>query len=181
MKATDKQIQEWKSKHGGVYMIPVDDKVIYLREPNITDWKRAFTAMQKNGEIGFTEEMVSALWLDGDAEVKTDDRYFVPLVKEMPTFFNYDDAIVIKEGSNYLITIGEATCKIRIITRDDLKIAERKNPSGKPFVTQENLFDMVVIEKDDAFADRNNAELRFPLYKAIEDLQKQKIASIKKL
>lgn len=181
-KIDDKQINEWKEKHGSVYELPVEDKVAYLREPKMKDFKRAFTAMQNNGDLAFGEEMINLLFIGGDEEIKTNDDYFLPARKEIKEFFNFDEAEIAKEGkNNSIITIGEFSCKVRIITRNDLKLAEKKNPSGKPFVTQEKLFEAVCVEKDEAFNDRDNASIRFPLYQAIEKLQNQKVAIIKKL
>lgn len=177
----EKQIQEWKDKYGGVYKLPVEDKVAYLREPKMKDFKRAFTVMQNDGDLAFGEEMITLLFIGGDEEIKTNDDYFLPARKEIKEFFNFDDAEITKEKSNSIITIEGVSCKVRIITRNDLKIAEKKNPSGKPFVTQEKLFEAVCIEKDEAFNDRENASIRFPLYQAIEKLQNQKVAIIKKL
>ncbi len=182
-KANDKQIQEWKKQYGDVYALPVEDKIAYLRAPKMPDYKRAFVAMQKNGDVAFGEEMLNSLFIGGDTEIKTNDEYFTPARKRLIDFFEYDDAefVTIDGTNNTQITIGEHKCIVRMITRNDLKTAERKNPSNKPFVTQEKLFDAVVVEKSDAFNDRNNAEIRFPLYKAIEELQNKKVAWLEKL
>lgn len=179
--ADNKQITEWKEKYGGVYEIPVEDKVAYLREPKMKDFKRAFTAMQNSGDMAFGEEMINQLFIGGDEEIKTDDAYFLPARKEMKEFFNFDEPEIVKEKGNAIITVGGASCKVRMITRNDLKLAEKKNPGGKPFVTQEKLFEAICLEKDVAFDDRDNASFRFPLYQAIEKLQNQKVATIKKL
>ena len=178
-----KQISEWKEKYGGVYRLPVDDKQAYLREPNMSDYKRAFTAMNQEGEIAFGEEMLKALFIGGDREIIDNLEYFNAARKRLLKFFEYEDAEIsaIEESNNSQIVIGQHKCIVRIITRDDLKTAERKNPSGKPFVTQEKLFDAIVVEKDEAFNDKNNASVRFPLYKAIEDLQNKKVAWLEKL
>ncbi|QYS86308.1 hypothetical protein JJC03_15490 [Flavobacterium oreochromis] len=178
---TPKQINELKEKHGDIYELPVEDKKAYLRTPKMTDYKRAFTALQNDGEIAFGEVLLNLLFVGGDEEIKTNDDYFFPARKELKEFFIYDDAQITKEGYNSIITIGEAKCKIRVIGRDDIKIAEKKNPSNKAFVTQEKLFDMVCIEKDDAFNDTNDASIRMPLYQAIEKLQNKKVAILKKL
>lgn len=181
-KINEKQISDWKEQYGTIYELPVEDKVAYLREPKMKDFKRAFTAMQNSGDLAFGEEMINVLFIGGDEEIKTNDDYFLPARKEIKEFFNFDEAEITKEGkNNSIITIEGFSCKVRVITRNDLKIAEKKNPSGKPFVTQEKLFEAVCIEKDEAFNDRDNASIRFPLYQAIEKLQNQKIATIKKL
>ena len=178
--ANQKQINEWKEKYGEVYELPVEDKTAYLRGPKMSDFKRAFTALQES-EIAFGETLLNALFIGGDEEIKTNDAYFFPARKELKEFFIYDDAVIIDEGNNSIIVIGGAKCKVRIIGRQDIKIAEKNNPSGKAFVTQEKLFERVCIEKDDAFNDRENASIRFPLYQAIEKLQNKKVAIIKKL
>lgn len=178
---SDKQINEWKTKYGSVYELPVDDKTAYLREPKMKDFKRAFTAMTNGGNLAFGEELINVLFIGGDEEIKTNDEYFLPARKEMKDFFDFDEAEIQSEGNHSVINIGEFSCKVRIITRHDIKLAERKNPSDKPFVTQEKLFDAVCIEKDDVFNDRDNASVRFPLYQAIEKLQSKKVALLKKL
>ena len=75
-KLTNKELKELEDKHGELYELPVDDKMAYLREPNMADYKRAFSAMQKGGDIEFGEAMLDALFVGGDIEIKTVDDYF---------------------------------------------------------------------------------------------------------
>lgn len=180
-KLTNKQLKELEDKHGALYDLPVGDKLAILREPKMADYKRAFTAMQKGGDIEFGEAMLDILFVGGDVEIKTNDEYFLPARKELTDFFNYDDPVVttLEDGKSE-IRIGEHACTVRKINRADLKLAEKRNPSSKPFVTQEKLFDIVCLEKDDAFNNRTNAAIRFPLYQAMEQLQNTKVASLKK-
>lgn len=181
-KTSEKQIQEWKEKHGGVFHFQVEDKECFLRTPKMRDFKRAFNALQNETEIAFGEEMLKALWLDGDTDIINDDEYFFPARRQITELLKYEDAEITKSGTGHLITIEGVSVQVRPITREDLKIAERRNPSQKPFVTQEILFDNIKTgDVDPAFDDKDNPEIRFPLYKAIEDLQKKKVAQIKKL
>ncbi|MWB96753.1 hypothetical protein GON26_20520 [Flavobacterium sp. GA093] len=175
------QINEWKEKYGQIYELPVEDKVAYLREPKMTAFRHAFNAMQKDGEMAFGEVMLNDLFIGGDEEIKTNDEYFFAARKELANFFIFDDAEIVSEGKNSVIIIGEEKCTVRLISRQDIKIAEKKNPSSKPFVTQEKLFEMICLEKTAAFADKENAAIRFPLYQAIEKLQNKKVATLKKL
>ncbi len=182
MQVTQEQIQEWKEKFGGVYELPIENKSAFLKEPKMQDFKRAFTAMQKGGDIAFGEEMINALWIEGDEEIRKNDEYFLPARKELVDFFNYPDALINKAKNNgHEILIEDSKCIVRVITREDIRLAEKKNPANKPFQTQEHLFDMIVISKDAAFDDKNNPDFRFPLYQAIEKLQNQKIGMLKKL
>lgn len=179
-KPTKKQIEDWKKEHGGVYALPIEEKIAYLREPNMMDWKRVFSKLG-NGDTAMFELMLEALWLGGDEAIKTEDVYFAAAKKELQELFNYPDAEINKtEGGNEIIIEGKH-CTVRTVNRQDLKIAEKNNPSNKPFVTQERLFDRIVKDKDEAYNNRNNADIRFPLYQAIEKLQNQKVAFLKKL
>lgn len=180
-KVTKQQIEDWKEKHGDVYEFPVGDKIGYLRAPNMTDYKRAFAAMQADGETEYFETLMECLFLGGDQEIKKDDDYFIPAKKELMGFFQYEDAEVTNNKGVFTIVIDGHTCICRKVTREDLRIAERKNKAGKPFVTQDKLFEMICKEKDEAYSDRQDASLRFPLYKALEDIQNNKYAAIKKL
>ena len=180
-KVKNTELKALEEQYGELYELPVDDKIAYLREPNMADYKRAFTAMQKGGDIAFGEVMLDALMVGGDAAIKNDDDYFFPARKVIMDFFNYDDAVITTlENGNSDIEIEGQICTIRKITRTDLKMAEKKNPSGKPFVTQEKLFDLVCISKGEAFNNRSNAAIRFPLFQALEQLQNQKVALLKK-
>ena len=179
---TKEQIEAWKEQYGEVYALPVEDKKAYLKAPDMTDYKRAFTAMQKSGEVAYGEILLSALWLGGDEEIKTDDAYFLSARKELMDFFNYEDPQLKKlSGGKTEIKIGDHKCTVRVITRADIKKAEKSNPSSKPFVTQEKLFEAICQEKDEAFESKQNAALMFPLFQAIEKLQNQKIAFLEKL
>lgn len=180
-KTNNKELLELQEKHGDLFDLPVGDKVAILRAPNMADYKRAFTAMQKGGDVAFGETMLKLLFVAGDTEIQTNDDYFFPARKEIMDFFNYDDAVITDLGSGKSqIAIGDHNCTVRKITREDLKLAEKQNPSSKPFVTQEKLFDIICLEKDDAFKNKANAEMRFPLFQAIEQLQNTKVASLKK-
>jgi hypothetical protein len=181
---TEKTIAEWKLKYGGVFAFEVDDKICFLKEPKMKDFKYAFSALQDESEIAFGEAMLGSLWIDGDAEIKNNDDYFLTARKELSKLLKFDDAETQDlENRETLIKIGEESVKVRVITRDDLKMAEKRNPAQKPFVTQEILFDLIKI-KDSAspgFEDKDKAEIRFPLYGAIEKLQNKKVAQLKKL
>ncbi len=181
-KVTQEQIKNWKAEYGEVYQLPVGDKTAFLRGPKMLDFKRAFKAMMSHGDIAFGEEMLKALWLEGDKEILNDDQYFMAARKQLKDFFNYDDAEITKLAQGKTkITIGGNSCTVRFITRDDLQRAEMQNPGNKTFVTQEKLFERICEKRDEAFKDKNDASIRFPLYQAIEELQNAKVAVLKKL
>lgn len=181
-KVKQEQIDKWQADHGDIYELPVGDKTGFIRQPKMTDYKRGFKAMMNGGDIAFGEEMLRALWLGGDKEILDNDEYFMPARKQLKDLLDYEDAeITALDNRKSKVTIDGHSCTIRFITREDLKRAEGENPSNKTFVTQEKLFERVCLEMDEAFKNKNNADVRFPLYKAIETLQNQKYASLKKL
>jgi hypothetical protein len=177
---SDKQIQEWKEKYGGGVILDAKDKGCYLRNPSMLDWKRAMSLLEEDGENAMALSLLSSCWLQGDEAIKTDDTYFLPAKKKLVKLFEYPDAKVEKQGNGYTIEIEGKVCKVKPITREELDWAENKNPSNKPFVTDEKLFDSIKIEADKAYNDKNNATYRFPLYKALEELQNQKRVTLKK-
>lgn len=73
---TAEQIQEWKNKHGEVFMIAFEDKEGYLRKPNRKELSYAMTKVQSN-PLGFAEVILQNCWLGGDEEIRTDDAYFL--------------------------------------------------------------------------------------------------------
>lgn len=75
-KATKEQIQEWKEKHGDVFMLEVEDKTAYLKKPDRKILSFAMTKMQSN-PLGFAEVILNQCFLGGDEEVKTNDDYFL--------------------------------------------------------------------------------------------------------
>lgn len=180
-KVTEQQLQQWEEQYGYFYELPVGDKVAYLRAPTMQDFKRGLKALAEDTEIAYGEEMLNALWIGGDEEIRKNDAYFTPARRVLKKLLEFDDPIVTPLASKKSeININGHKCVIRVITREDLKTAERSNPSNKTFVTQEKLFEAICIEKDEAYNDRNNAEIRMPLYKAIEEVQNTKKATLKK-
>lgn len=181
MKITEKQKKEWIDNHGGYYEFPVGDKTAFLRTPKMQDYKRAFGAMIDDGEIGYAEELLRALWLAGDVEIQNNDDYFFPAMRSIKKLFKYEDAeLKTLENGNTQITIGEHKCEVKKINRFLVKTAENKNPNNRAFVTQEKLFNLIVISQDDVFKDRENASIRFPLYQAMEQMQNNKTARLVK-
>lgn len=179
----EKDRKQWAEKYGKVVDFTVGDKTIVLRPPNMVDLKRGFSIMREEGEIEYAEDMMKNLYLGGDRAIIEDDNYFIPGRTKIMKLLEYPDPeIESLENGSYKVTVGTEVCEIRKPNRNDLKQSDRKNKSNKPFVDKEHLFDLIVDKETmtDGFKDKNKAEIRMPLYKAIEELQNDKIASLKK-
>ncbi|MGV0830756.1 hypothetical protein ACTS9D_00855 [Empedobacter brevis] len=179
---TPEQIQEWKDKHGDLFELPIEDKKLYLRAPKMNDFKAAMSALIKCGEVSYTETLSKLLAVGGDVEILMNDEYFSVIQREMQSLMNFDDPEieVLSNGQRRFIINGKEVV-VRKPTREDLRKADQQNPSNKPFITQEKLFDLIKIKADDFFSDKDNAEARFQLYKGIELIQKEKFGQLKKL
>ncbi|MGV0854607.1 hypothetical protein ACTS95_08175 [Empedobacter brevis] len=179
---TPEQIQEWKDKHGDLFELPIEDKKLYLRAPKMNDFKAAMSALIKGGEVSYAETLSKLLTVGGDVEILMNDEYFSVIQREMQSLMNFDDPEieVLSNGQRRFIINGKEVV-VRKPTREDLRKADQQNPSNKPFITQEKLFDLIKIKADDFFSDKDNAEARFQLYKGIELIQKEKFGQLKKL
>jgi len=181
MKVTKQQIQDWKAQYGGLYQLPVDDKVAYLKPPTMKEYKLAFTQMQKHGNVAYGESLLGSLFVGGDKEIIEVFEYSNSARRTLLDFFDYPDAVIENAGDFAIIKIGEHTCKVHQVQRHHLKKAEKQNPNDRIFVTEERLFEIIKVEADVAFDDVNVPEIRMPLYQAIERLQNKKVAELKKL
>jgi len=170
---TPEQIQEWKEKYGDLFELPIEDKILYLRAPKMIDFKAAMSALIKGGEVSYAEILLQLLTIGGDTEIIKNDEFFHVLKHEMQTLMNFDDPeIEILSNGQRRFIINEKEVIVRKPTREDLRKADQQNPSNKPFVTQEKLFELIKVKCDDIFLDKDNAEIRFQLYKGIELIQK---------
>ena len=80
--ATDEQIKQWKSKHGDVFRLSVDDEPIacYLRQPN----RQEYSFLSKiEDPITFNETILKTCWLDGDKAIQTEDKYFLSVMEDL--------------------------------------------------------------------------------------------------
>lgn len=74
--ATREQINEWKSKHGDVFHLVVEDKACYLRKPDRKVLSYAASA-GKSDPMKLNETILRNCWLDGDMEIQKEDAYFL--------------------------------------------------------------------------------------------------------
>ena len=76
-KVDQKQIDAWKKKHGDIFKIDFEDgKEVFLKKPDRKVLSLSMTKAQTN-PLGFAEVILNNCFLGGDADVKTDDDYFL--------------------------------------------------------------------------------------------------------
>ncbi len=76
MKEVTKEIIEgWKQQHGDVFLVEVEDKKCYLKSPDRKTMKAAMAVVQTD-PIRSNEIVLENCWIEGDAEIKTDNSLF---------------------------------------------------------------------------------------------------------
>ena len=91
MKIDQNQINEWKAKHGEVFLITVEDKEAYLRKPDRTVLAYAMQQGQKS-PLKMSEVLMNQCWLGGDEEMKTDDDLFIAASTKLDALVQIKDA-----------------------------------------------------------------------------------------
>ena len=94
MEATEKQIADWKKKHGEVYKVTVDGKSCYLHKPDRKTL--AYVSTAKDNPIRMSELMLNNCWIDGDEDIKTDDALFLGVVQQMGALISIKQAELVK-------------------------------------------------------------------------------------
>lgn len=94
MEATEKQIADWKKKHGEVYKVTVEGKSCYLHKPDRKTL--AYVSTAKDNPIRMSELMLNNCWIDGDEEIKTDDALFLGVAQQMGALISIKQAELVK-------------------------------------------------------------------------------------
>ncbi len=93
MKYTKEQISEWKKEHGDLFEISVDGKSCILRSPRRKDL--SYVSVVKD-PIKLSETLMRQLWVEGDAEMIDDDKYFLPAVSQIQEVLKIKEAKIKK-------------------------------------------------------------------------------------
>lgn len=79
---TATQIDAWKKKYGDVFAYQTDGKSCYLHRPSRTTIAAA-SVVGKDDPFKFAEIILANCWIDGDEELRTEDRYFMGLSQKL--------------------------------------------------------------------------------------------------
>ena len=83
---TQEQIDDWKKQHGDIFEVEVEGKSAIIRQPNRKDLDHAQVTSMKGGTLAtieYSETLLKDCWLDGDSEMLSDDKYFLPMVSKI--------------------------------------------------------------------------------------------------
>jgi hypothetical protein len=89
------QVEQWKKQHGKVYLIEVDGRSCYLRQPNRKDLAAA-TASGKKDPLKFNDSILVNCWLAGDEEIRTNDELFLGASQVLDEVLEFKTATIKK-------------------------------------------------------------------------------------
>jgi len=79
---TAQQVEQWKRKHGEVFVYEADDLACYMKRPDRQVVELASVRGQES-PFKFAEVIIANCWLAGNEELRTEDRYFMGLSQKV--------------------------------------------------------------------------------------------------
>lgn len=178
-KVTKEQIQQWKDKHGDVYLIEIGEKAAYFREPDVKVWRFAYKALDTS-TTAFSLALVKNSFLGGDEELISDEM-FEDTAGQFQGLIDYEKAEYVRDGSHYVVTVGEKSCKLKPCTMQARQLADRDNPNNIPFKSEESLVSRLWIDGDEELKTTKHMRYFMPLMAVVKELREKHTASLKKL
>ena len=94
---TPEQIAEWKTKHGDVFAVTVDNHIAYLKKPDRHILGFA-TAGSDGGKLGikFNEILLKNCFLGGSEAIQRDDSLFLAVSAKLSELIEIKEAELVK-------------------------------------------------------------------------------------
>ena len=180
-KPTKEQIQEWKAKHTDLYCLSTEDQECIIFSPfdNLTIMKYAFSTLMSDDKMGFVDVILNNCFLHGDESLKKDDAFKMGIYEQLNEVVDVPEFDVQPEGENFIVTVEGKSCKLRGITREDIRWTEKRNKAIKPFEGNILLVDRLAVEGVDEF--KKEGRLYFALLMAVHQCKGKKEVEVKKL
>jgi hypothetical protein len=113
-----------------------EGKVAFLKDPlsDLKIMKLAFTALQKSVLL-FVSVILNNCWLEGDEELRDDEKYANGLEDQIQEITDIPDCEVERDENKFRMTVDGMTCEVRMAKREDILQAEQRNRANEPFET----------------------------------------------
>jgi hypothetical protein len=82
VKAMEQKIANWKKQYGEIYLLEVDGRQCYLRQPDRKIISMA-RSLSQGDYIAAQEHILDACWLEGDEEIRTNDTLFLNIATKL--------------------------------------------------------------------------------------------------
>lgn len=175
---SEQELSDWKKKHQKIFHFEVDNFSCWLKRPSIENISLA-TSIGKTS-VDIETILLKNCWLAGNEIFLNDDDYLQAIATSFSKEIELPECNITELGDKeYLLQCNEYEFKIKKPTREQASLAEQKNVKKKPFVTAQNLLEMVLIEGDKE-ALKNDDFLLMSLLKAVQEVQQTKLIAVKK-
>jgi hypothetical protein len=184
MEVTEKQIKEWKQKHGDIYVLEAEDgKVGYISDPlaKLNVVKQAFAALEKEGMIGMATVYLNNCWLGGDTEIRERESYGNDLADKIDEIAKLPDFTIERLEACYLIKSEGMELKVRTAKRADIIAAEQRNTTQEPFATAEYLLQAIALEKESLETVKITTRAYIGMLRATNKVKDKTYTTVKKL
>ncbi len=181
---TQAQIDKWKKEHGSVFLLETDDgKKAYIKDP-LSDFltvKQAFAALEKAGAIGMAVTYLNNCWLDGDAELKTDESYGNGLADQLDQLAELPDFRVEHKDTHFEISSEGEVLRVRGAKRADILAAENRNDKGEPFMTAVYLLKSICVDQERLSEVKKNTRAYLGMLRGTNKVKDKAYVAVKKL
>jgi len=92
---TKAQIDALKAKHGDIFLIEVENKKAIVKAPGRKELGAAST-LAGSDPMKFNEQILKSCWLEGDEEIKTNDRLFMSVSAKLDKIIEIAEAEIKK-------------------------------------------------------------------------------------
>jgi hypothetical protein len=93
--AKKEQIEEWKKKYGSVFLLSVEGKACYLRQPSRKTLSYASAAGRQDA-LKFNEILLNECWLGGDEDIRKNDSLFLSVSARLSEIVEIKEAELVK-------------------------------------------------------------------------------------
>lgn len=94
--ASPEQIAEWKKEYGSVYLIKVDDHVLYLKKPNRATLTYATNLLKEEGVIDYAEAIIDGCTIGGSDIFEKNDEYFLSAMQQIEKLIEVKKSELVK-------------------------------------------------------------------------------------
>ncbi len=183
-KPSAKQIAEWKSSFGNLFLIKIEDEELYLKDPYTDEGiiKLAISAARAGGMVQYTLAIVNNCLIHGNRNILNDVGSIEAIRKQIAEVVEPPITEVVKKDDQFEISSEGVRLEFRLPTREDLIVSESRNPGGMPLETEIALLRLCAIDLD-KFDDARKSNTRAWLGIVLEAnaIKEEKRATVVKL
>jgi len=181
--ATEKQIKEWKEKHGNVYMLESSTKkscIVFDPMSSFKIMKQLMMARRKS-KAAQVDALLANCWLFGDESLKEDEPFKLGIEDEVDQLFDIPEYSLDDIPEGIEIKIEDLKLRVKKASRGDVSFAEARNSDNKPLTTQEFLLERIALDTAQLDALKKSNRHYMSALLAVSELKDKVFVAVKKL